>query len=111
MNMREMIQQKKVSQFDFNLDKITLVIPFKAHNSKYILEEEHLRDRHWHLSLSKMNIKSIENEQANDIYEKFGVSIGTVGFKFGKRDYPKLLNMVEDFNLGLLIQLKCKLKS
>ena len=101
-----MIQQQKVSKIDFNIDKITMVIPFKAHNSRYVNEPEHLRARAWHLSVSRMNLQSIENISADDVYEKFRVTLGAFGLKYGKRDYPQLLNVVEDFELALMIKLK-----
>ena len=88
MNLYEMIQEQKVSKIDFNMDKITMVIPFKAHNSRYVGEPEHLRDRAWHMSISRMNLQSVENTSANDIYEKFAVTLGAIGMKYGKRDYP-----------------------
>lgn len=40
VNFREMIQQQKLARFTFNIDKVTVVVPFKAHNSAYVNEPE-----------------------------------------------------------------------
>jgi hypothetical protein len=37
--------------------------------------------------------------------------LGAIGLKYSKRNYPILLDVVEDFELSLLIKLKSKLKS
>jgi hypothetical protein len=53
-------------------------IPFKAHNSKYVNEDEELRDRLWRLSMSNINFKTIENVSINEIYEKFSINMNDV---------------------------------
>ena len=53
-----------------------------------------------------MNLQSVENISAHDVYEKFRVTLGAIGLKYGKRDYPQLLNVIEDFELGLMIKVK-----
>jgi len=111
MSLRELIQQQRVSKIDFNLGKITVVIPFRAHNSSYVGEQEHLRERAWQLSVAGTNLQSVDGNGADDIYEKFKVTLRAVGLKFGKRDYPNLLNVMEDLDISLLIRLKSKLKS
>lgn len=100
-----------MSKIDFNLGKITVVIPFRAHNSDYVGEAETLRDRAWHLSVAGTNLQSVENTASDDIYEKFKLTLRAFGLKFGKRDYPNLLEVIEELDLALLIRLKSKLKS
>jgi hypothetical protein len=100
-----------VSKIDFNVGKITVVIPFKAHNSDYVGEAETQRDRAWHLSVAGTNLQSVESTATDDIYEKFKLTLRAFGLKFGKRDYPNLLEVVEELDLALLIRLKSKLKS
>ena len=41
-------------------------MPFKAHNSSYVGEPEHLRDRVWHLTIAQANLKTIENSSIED---------------------------------------------
>ena len=88
-----------------------VVIPFRAHNSNYVKEPEHLRGREWHVSILGMNLQSVDSSSVEDIYNKFKVTLRAFGLKFGKRDYPNLLNVIEDLNIALLIRLKSKLKS
>ena len=56
-----MIQQQKLAKFQFKIDKVTVVVPFKAHNSKYVNEPEELRDRAWQLIVANLNVQSIPN--------------------------------------------------
>ena len=58
-----------------------------------------------------MNLQAVETTSADDVYEKFRVTLGAIGLKYGKRDYPQLLDVIEDFELALMIKLKSKLKS
>ena len=111
MNLREMIQQQRVSRIDFSVDRVTVEIPFKAHNSKQVGEPEQLRDRSWLLTAGGLNLRSLESTSADDIYEKFAVSLTGVGLKLGKRDYPQPLEVVEELDVSLMIKVKSKLRS
>jgi hypothetical protein len=86
-------------------------MPFKSHNSLYVGEPEHLRDRCWHLSIAGANLRTLESTSIEDIYEKIQISVGAVGLKYSKRNYPIYLDVIEDFELSLLIKLKSNLKS
>ena len=86
-------------------------MPFKSHNSLYVGEPEHLRDRVWHLSITDATLRTLETTSIEDIYEKIQISLGAIGLKYSKRNYPILLDVVEDFEVSLLIKLKSKLKS
>jgi hypothetical protein len=72
-------------------------MPFKAHNSLYVDEPEHLRERVWHLSISQANLKTLEATSIEDIYERIKISLGAIGLKYSKRNYPIPLDVVEDF--------------
>jgi hypothetical protein len=47
----------------------------------------------------------------DQIYEKIEITVGAAGLRYGKRNYPQLLNVIEDFEIGLVVKLKSKLKS
>jgi hypothetical protein len=58
LNLLEMIQQRKVSKVDFSVDRIVVEVPFKAHNSKFVNEPEHLRDRKWRVTVRGFSLAS-----------------------------------------------------
>lgn len=111
VNLREMIQEQRVSKLDFNVGKIVVEIPFKALNSQYTGEPEEQRARSWHFSLADLNLRTVESAALDDIYERFAVTVSAVGLKFGKKHRPRLLEVIEEFDVALLIKLKSKLKS
>jgi hypothetical protein len=99
-----------VSKIDFSVDKIVVELPFMSRNSSWINEPEELRARLWKLQIGGVNLKSIEAASIHDIYEKFEVKLSKIGLKFGKRDYPCLLNAIEEFDILLMVKLKSKLR-
>ena len=98
-------------RFTFNIDKVTVVVPFKAHNSKYVNEPEELRDRAWRLLVENLNIQSVPNTSLEDVYQKLRISLGSIGLHMAKRDYPHPIRVVEDFAVDFLLQIKSKLKA
>jgi hypothetical protein len=62
-----------------------LVIPFKAHNSKFIGEPESERDRLWMLNLGNLNFMT-NDEKSNgglneiDEYERFKLTLDSINF-------------------------------
>lgn len=59
-NILDMLQTQKVSKLDIKLEKVTLDLPFKAHNSLFVGEEESLRDRSWRVQVEDFHLKSAE---------------------------------------------------
>lgn len=111
VNFREMIQQQKLARFTFNIDKVTVVVPFKAHNSIYVNEPEEQRGRAWQLIVAKLNIQSIPNTSLEDVYQKLRISLGSIGLRMLKRNYPYPIRVIEDFAVDFLVQIKSKLKA
>jgi maltodextrin utilization protein YvdJ len=86
-------------------------IPFKMHNSEMVNEPEDQRDRSWFLNVSNLQMRSIPNNSIEDVYEKLQIDLLGIELLFGKRDYPKLLKVIEQFDVNLLIKIKSKLKT
>jgi len=62
------------------------------------------------MSVQGFYLSSIESS-IDDVFEKFAVSLDSIRVKFGKRDLPHQLEVLESVRVALLIKLKSKLKS
>ena len=78
---------KRSNNLTVRIASPVLELPFKAHNSALIGEEESKRDRLWSINLGNIDFKSFHanieesKEQKIDEYERFKLSIDSIGFK------------------------------
>lgn len=114
--MRELVQEQKVARVDLRMERITVIVPFKAFNSKYTGESEELRHRAWHLSVSQLRLHQLGAKKLEDLYQKFSVSVGSIGLRLEKpvgKDPTTLMrtDVIEEFQVNVLIEVKSKLKA